>query len=188
MQLLDKRSPALYNQAIMDFGATVCKPMIPACTNCCLSSKCVALKEKKINEYPVKAKRIEKKHRWFYYIIIEHNKTFYIQHRTKKDIWQHLSEFFLIEKENEVDINTILKTQEFISLVDGKYSLIDMSAQYSQVLTHQKINSFFIHITLHKKIPTEPNMYLDKKIISKLAFPKIITQFFNESKMWKAKD
>ena len=63
-----------------------------------------------------------------------------------------------------------------------------MSAQYSQVLTHQKINSFFIHVALHKKTPALPNMYLDKKIISKLAFPKIITQFFNESKMWKAKD
>ena len=188
MQLISIKSPAIYNQAIMDFGATVCKPMIPVCTNCNLSNKCVALKENKINEYPVKAKRIEKKHRWFYYIIIEHNKTFYIQNRTKKDIWQHLSEFFLIEKETEVDIDTIFKTQEFIGRVGGKYSLISVSSQYSQLLTHQKINSFFIHVALQNKTPVEPNMYLNKKIISTLAFPKIIAQFFNESKMWKAKD
>ena len=34
MELLDKKHPAAYNQAIMDFGATVCKPQNPLCATC----------------------------------------------------------------------------------------------------------------------------------------------------------
>ncbi|MCY7291511.1 MAG: A/G-specific adenine glycosylase, partial [Ferruginibacter sp.] len=30
--LMDTVSPALYNQAIMDFGATICKPQLPLCS------------------------------------------------------------------------------------------------------------------------------------------------------------
>ena len=32
--LLDTKNPAVYNQAIMDFGATICKPQNPLCINC----------------------------------------------------------------------------------------------------------------------------------------------------------
>ena len=40
--LLDKKRAGLYNQAIMDFGATVCKPFAPNCNNCPLQKTCVA--------------------------------------------------------------------------------------------------------------------------------------------------
>ena len=33
-KLLDINQPGLYNQAIMDFGAVVCKPALPQCTKC----------------------------------------------------------------------------------------------------------------------------------------------------------
>ena len=36
-ELLDKKSPGIYNQSIMDFGATVCKPL-PLCEICPLKS------------------------------------------------------------------------------------------------------------------------------------------------------
>jgi A/G-specific adenine glycosylase len=37
-ELLDKKEPGLYNQAIMDFGAVVCKPL-PDCNVCPLQSR-----------------------------------------------------------------------------------------------------------------------------------------------------
>ena len=40
-ELLDKKSPGLYNQAIMDFGATVCKPT-PVCQQCPFNKNCKA--------------------------------------------------------------------------------------------------------------------------------------------------
>lgn len=42
--LLDKKQPGKYNQALMDFGAIICKPAAPLCNQCPLQKKCVALK------------------------------------------------------------------------------------------------------------------------------------------------
>jgi A/G-specific adenine glycosylase len=37
--LLEQKQPAIYNQAIMDFGATVCKPA-PDCLHCPFRKVC----------------------------------------------------------------------------------------------------------------------------------------------------
>ncbi len=41
-KLLDKKLPGVYNQAIMDFGSTICKPKLPLCNVCPLKQKCFA--------------------------------------------------------------------------------------------------------------------------------------------------
>ena len=43
--LLEKDAPGLYNQALMDFGATQCTPQNPRCTDCPLAGSCAALAE-----------------------------------------------------------------------------------------------------------------------------------------------
>jgi len=40
--LLDKAEPGLYNQAIMDLGATICKPRSPLCDRCPFYDNCEA--------------------------------------------------------------------------------------------------------------------------------------------------
>jgi A/G-specific adenine glycosylase len=50
--------PGDLNQAMMELGATVCTPGVPACDGCPLSNKCVARREGRQGELPVpKAKR-----------------------------------------------------------------------------------------------------------------------------------
>ena len=44
-EMLDRQHPALYNQAIMDFGALQCKPTSPLCSTCPLAGTCQALRE-----------------------------------------------------------------------------------------------------------------------------------------------
>ncbi len=39
-QLLDKEQPFIYNQAMMDIGATICTPKTPKCDICPLEAKC----------------------------------------------------------------------------------------------------------------------------------------------------
>ncbi|MEM9990488.1 MAG: A/G-specific adenine glycosylase, partial [Bacteroidota bacterium] len=53
-ELLDSTQPHRFNQAIMDFGATQCKPKLPNCPNCPLQSHCTAFQQKTVNTYPVK--------------------------------------------------------------------------------------------------------------------------------------
>jgi A/G-specific adenine glycosylase len=56
-KLLDKKNPAVYNQAIMDFGAVVCKP-VPTCAQCPFKKKCRAFLDDTIFSLPVKGKKI----------------------------------------------------------------------------------------------------------------------------------
>ena len=94
-ELLDKKHPGIYNQALMDFGAVVCKPY-PLCNSCPMKDHCAAFKNDLIDKLPVKEKKIEIKTRWFNYLVIENNSRFYIRNRIDNDIWNNLNEFVLV--------------------------------------------------------------------------------------------
>lgn len=55
-QLVDKKDPFDYNQAMMDIGATVCSPKDPKCSLCPLSNICKGKEEPDL--YPTKKKRV----------------------------------------------------------------------------------------------------------------------------------
>ena len=49
--------PSAFNQAIMEIGALVCRPKTPHCASCPLAPDCVARREHRTDELPVKSKR-----------------------------------------------------------------------------------------------------------------------------------
>ncbi len=55
--LLDKSDPGDYNQAIMNYGALICKPISPNCLICDLHKKCFAYTHGLIKNLPVKRKK-----------------------------------------------------------------------------------------------------------------------------------
>jgi A/G-specific adenine glycosylase len=181
--LLDEKQPGIYNQAIMDFGATVCTPQQPDCTLCPLNSKCVAFSEDAVSLYPEKVKSIKKKERWFYYLLIQQNNRVFIRQRINKDIWQDLYEFVLIEKQKKTDL-TILKNVKSIikeaNIPANKYSVEKISTETSQILSHQIIRGQLIHIKC-----TDINFGNEYKpiAISKIKqfpFPKFITSYLKD--------
>jgi A/G-specific adenine glycosylase len=56
-QLLSKKHPGLFNQAMMDLGATVCTPRNPSCPSCPLKDRCMAEKLGLQEHLPVSIKR-----------------------------------------------------------------------------------------------------------------------------------
>lgn len=50
--LVPARGVGAYTQALMDLGATVCKPSSPACEACPLNGSCIARARKRIPAYP----------------------------------------------------------------------------------------------------------------------------------------
>ncbi|MFZ1528874.1 MAG: A/G-specific adenine glycosylase [Ferruginibacter sp.] len=180
-QLLDKKKPGIYNQAIMDFGATVCKPQQPLCLQCPLQDGCVAYAKKRVDALPVKLKKLRKKNRWFYYILAQWRNGFYIRKREQKDIWQNLYEFLLIETNDTLPEKELLK-QPLLKKSLGEFDLLDISKEYKQQLTHQTIHGKFVHIKLHKKILTEGYEWKTKKEIAGLAFTGFINAYFKGMK------
>jgi len=57
--LVPERGAGEWNQALMELGAVVCVPRGPACGRCPLSSRCRALAEDRVDEFPPREKRPE---------------------------------------------------------------------------------------------------------------------------------
>lgn len=57
-RLLDRRNPGLFNQALMELGATICLPRQPQCLLCPIAEDCEALRHGTQNQLPVKSNRI----------------------------------------------------------------------------------------------------------------------------------
>lgn len=180
-KLLDKEQPGLYNQAIMDFGATVCKPAAPLCSGCVFQKKCSALLNGKVNELPVKEKKISIRKRWFYYLVLEYRNKIALRRRTAKDIWLDLYEFPLVETSRKEKPSFIIKEAEKNKWL--KKNFFDMegaSGISSQQLSHQLISGQFIKIKL-KQQPAAINdwIWIPKKNISRYAFPGFINQYLS---------
>lgn len=180
-ELLDPADPGRYNQALMDFGAGVCKPKQPACTTCPLNKRCTGYRNNSVTELPVKAKTLTRKTRWFYYIIAEHEGKIYIRKRTDSDIWENLYEFILIEKKKPLSIKKLLNGPEISSLF-GKaiLSIESVSAMHSQQLTHQIIRGRFIRLKSAGGLLEKGFKMVNAKQLARLPFPKFINSYLGQ--------
>ncbi|MBQ0050106.1 MAG: A/G-specific adenine glycosylase [Bacteroidales bacterium] len=109
--MLDPHHPALYNQAIMDFGAMVCSPQ-PQCVVCPLLNSCQAFRDHRQAELPVKAKAKVPKERHLIYIYAREGGKMLLRRRSSNDIWKGLYELPVIEYDS---------TKEHPSVPDGAH-------------------------------------------------------------------
>ncbi len=178
-QLIDPRHAGMYNQAIMDFGAVVCKPVTPLCTQCIFKKECIALKTARVADLPVKQKKLTVKKRWFSYLVIRSKNTIVIRQRTSKDIWRDLYEFPLIESDRHLSADEMLKLAKEKKWFTGTGKIIvkDIS-DFEQQLTHQRIHGQFLIIDLNAK----PSFFRDWEWVpvsglGKYAFPRSLKTF-----------
>ena len=102
------KGAGLFNQAMMDFGATQCTPLSPNCPSCPLAESCVALREGRISELPVKQNTLKIKERHLTYVYIRCKGQTALHRRPAGDIWQGLYEPWLAE---EVPCGAVLLRQ-----------------------------------------------------------------------------
>ena len=178
LELLDKKQPGIYNQALMDFGAAICKPQ-PVCGICVFKGDCFAFTKNLINQLPVKEKTIKIVTRYFNYIVVEYDKKVYIQKRAANDIWKSLHEFILIETDDETPAKKVLTSAEKEGVLEkNSYKILSVSPIYTQQLSHQKIMGRFIKIVSKKELNLPGFKAISLKQLSKHAFPRLITSYF----------
>lgn len=180
-ELLDKDKPGVYNQAIMDFGATICKPQNPFCGQCVQQPECEAFNKGLVHELPVKEKSLQKKNRWLYYFLIQSDDKVFIRKRVQKDIWQNLHEFVLLEAPGPIIES--FQSHPFLRklLGGGPYHISHVSKLYKQQLTHQSIHGQFILLKAKRPSPVLHSYQLvEKSKLKEYAFPKFINRFLQE--------
>lgn len=178
--LLDKDNPGIYNQAIMDFGAVVCKPQNPLCSICPQSSVCQAFRHAWVNDLPVKEKTLKKKIRYLYYFMITANKKTLVKKRASKDIWQNLYEFVLYEYQKPVDWTQRALKDAILAITDKPFHVRHISNIVKQQLTHQTIIGQLIKVDIDGNIAKQGYELLSQKEIRQLPFPKFINSLMEQ--------
>lgn len=177
--LLPRAKAGEYNQAIMDFGAVICKP-VPECSICFFNKHCKAYLQGKQQLLPVKEKKIKIKERWLNYVVVKCKNEIAIHQRTGKDIWQQLYEFALIETDAPCTPRQILRQFEKQYGIDA-YKFIESSAEITQKLSHQSVSFRFVVIEAAQKEKIVNFQWVALSKLSRLAFPRTLKQYIDEN-------
>lgn len=175
-ELMPKDNPAIFNQAIMEFGALQCVPKNPDCTICVFNDSCAALQKKKVDQLPVKLKKLKVRNRYFNYLMLSdaEEKTL-IQKRTSKGIWRNLYEFPLIETDKEEDFEFVSNAVQQESFFANP--IISMRACNEKSIVH-KLSHQHLHIKFWKlNVKGVVENGIAKEDLSQYPFPIVIHNF-----------
>lgn len=177
--LMKGSAPAIFNQAIMNYGAVVCTPKKPLCSTCVLSKKCYALKNNCIEYLPVRTKKKTNTARYFHFLVVTWRGKILLQKRTAKDIWQGLYTPLLVEI-NSSRKPTAQKLLSAISEVVGNEQLQhnESTVTKKQLLSHQTIHGRFHFYDLLQKPKNLPASFLwvSRSTLDSYPKPKMVLE------------
>jgi A/G-specific adenine glycosylase len=179
-ELLDKQQPGLHNQAMMEFGAMLCKPKNPDCSICPVRPGCHAFNNNAIGRLPVKLNKLKIRERYFNYFLITDGNTVLVNKRDDKDIWANMYDLPLIETTAPLEINELLTLEPVNEYFGGDIKIAHASAIKKHVLTHQRLYVRLI------KLQSQPVKLKDAWVFSpvddlkKLAIPRIVFLFLED--------
>ncbi|MEC9160446.1 MAG: A/G-specific adenine glycosylase [Bacteroidota bacterium] len=165
---ISPKNPGDFNEAIMDFGSTVCKAKKFLCQSCIFSLDCQAHLSSTVKNYPIKSNKIKPvKKEMNYVIIISDDKKIYLNKRTDKGIWKNLFEFFLVKG----DPMPITKSM-IVKSLSKKFNFDSNKFRLHKSIVHKlshmdlKINFYMIEVKNYKT-----KMY-DFGSLNEIPFPK----------------
>lgn len=171
-ELLPENNPAIFNQAIMEFGALQCVPKSPNCTTCVFNDSCFAFEKKCIDELPVKSKKTKVTNRYFNYLIIrDSNDDFVVLKREDKGIWFNLYEFTLLENLQKRNLEEIV--EEIQIKFNPKEIILKNEKELVHKLSHQHLHILFFELKFNYEIENA----LPIEEVVKLPFPIVIHNF-----------
>jgi A/G-specific adenine glycosylase len=188
LELMPKATPALFNQAIMEFGALQCVPRSPNCSICVFNESCAALQKNKVDLLPVKSKKLKVKNRYFNYLVVsDDNENTIIQKRTAKGIWHNLYEFPLIETEKAENFEFITQQIQSNFFKENDPSFSELAKQIQSLseinpesiihkLSHQHLHIKFWKVKVNGTIKNAINL----ETMKTFPFPIVIHNFIEK--------
>ena len=182
-ELLDKKRPDLFNQAIMDFGALQCTPANPACAVCPFNTYCIAYKKHLIPQLPCRTAKPKVTSRLFYYLYVEQAGKIWLHKRPAGDIWQGLYELPLAEgtKANlpAGEVFALFKEKGFISLaLTPGYA----AGPVKHILSHQTIYAYLYKVNVSPRMPVPaPFIAVPREKIKDYPFSRLLLTLLDKA-------
>jgi len=169
--LLDTKKSGEHNQAIMEMGALICTPKKPSCDKCPLQVKCLAYSNQTITSRPHKSKKTKVRTRYFHFQIYKEDNTILLEKREKKDIWQNLFQFPMIETDNSKTPATKISIQ----------SRVHQSEVIKHILSHQKLLAVFHYFDSFPTIIDSKFVKVNIADIQNYPLPRLIDKYLEDS-------
>ncbi|MES2275378.1 MAG: A/G-specific adenine glycosylase [Bacteroidota bacterium] len=182
-EVLNRDEPALHNQAMMEFGAMLCKPKNPACGICPVRLGCYAFKHNATANLPVKLNKLKIRKRYFNYLLIKDTDRILIHKRGAGDIWANMYQLPLIETAELMEPEEVLKLPEMADFIAKNSIIKAVHPIRKHVLTHQHLYVRFIELDGFENELKQDYFFIEANNLKKLALPQIIfiflTNFLN---------
>jgi len=174
---LNSEMPGLHNQAMMEFGAIICKPKNPACGVCPVRTGCYAFTHNAINSLPVKLNKLKVRERYFNYFLVTDGDNVLVNKRDQTDIWANMYDLPLIETTALLTPEELFNSDQVAEFFGKNLKITEISTVKKHVLTHQRL--YVRLITLQNKpLKLRENwFYIHVGNLQELAIPKIIFIF-----------
>jgi A/G-specific adenine glycosylase len=157
---------SLFNQAMMDFGATQCTPQSPSCMLCPFAEDCEAHRQGIVERLPVKLKKIKITTRHLIYIYVRTQGYTAIHRRGAGDIWQGLWEPPLFEDQ---------------SLPQWPGHLRQLATGVKHVLTHRILMAdFYVLDTDVRPSLPEDYIWVPETQLGDYAVPRLVEKLLTE--------
>jgi len=178
-----------YTQALMDFGATVCTPKNPKCSNCVYQNSCQALSQSKVSVIPYQVKKVKNKmvQSEMLFILANHQALFEL--RPAKGIWGglwSLPESSWVDTINAPKEPLQLSINDFLGLpgdlLEDPYKTAKLLAPRKHAFTHRTLYFQIRIIQLTEKFDLNSNQYQWVNIsdCEHLGLPTPIRQWVND--------
>jgi len=179
----------IYTQALMDFGATVCTPKNPHCTSCVFQKKCIAFRENKVGDIPLRVKKVSIKTVQSEMLFILATDHALFERRPGKGIWGGLWSFpesAWQESPNQNIQPLQLSMDDFIDLpkqlLKSSYAQARVLAPRKHVFTHRNLYFQIRILTIEQPLELPKDQFAWVKIdaCDHLGLPTPIRQFLKD--------
>jgi len=148
-------SPGDWNQALMELGATVCKPVNLLCRACPVQPWCQAFAESRVADYPAPKPRAEKKSLHHSVVILTHDGKFAIRPVPEGRWWAGLYEFPREASLEGLNLMTEATLSQF--------------GQFNHVVTNHEITVDLYHA--EAATPTQDLIWVTEEELTQYALP-----------------
>lgn len=177
---LDRRRPARYNQAIMDFGALQCTPVRPACGDCPLHDRCLSLAAGTVAERPVKRGKTQVRLRHLNYLHLECGGRIALRRRPQGDIWQGLYDLLVIESDRPLEFTELTAAAPFRELLGTlPFRLVRTTRMPKHQLSHQSLHAVYHRLELDTWPPAAGEWtVVSGDALGDYAIPRLLDRYF----------
>jgi len=177
--LMDHNIPGDYNQAMMEFGALVCTPKNPQCTDCPFESTCEARAENTVLNYPVKSRPVKVQTWHIHYFVMMNGQGVYLRQRPSKGIWANMYDFPSIDQQAPIDVSAVKRKSTEFGVLPHSWPAHPINMKHQ--LTHRQLN---LHFWLCKangaKKSDELILVRSEKDLKTMALPKPVERFIEQ--------